>query len=74
MQVHAGKKPFNCTLCDKSFAQSHHLEWHMRVHTGENPYNCTLCDKSFAQRNHLKQHMRIHTASLIHKVATLIAI
>lgn len=60
MKVHTGAKPFNCTLCDKSFTQPGSLNTHMRLHTGERPYSCRFCPKQFTQASSLSMHTRQH--------------
>ena len=39
---HSGKKPYQCTYCDYSFAATTNLKRHERRHTGTKPYQCTL--------------------------------
>ncbi|XP_053668348.1 zinc finger protein 845-like [Anopheles marshallii] len=60
MLTHTGEKPYKCTYCDRSFAQSNVLVKHMRTHIGDNPYQCDRCDASFRLlkdlRNHFKEH------------------
>ncbi|RXG68526.1 Zinc finger protein [Armadillidium vulgare] len=55
---HTGEKPYNCTICPKSFATKSDLNVHMRVHTGERPYKCTICSKTFTQSCSRSLHMR----------------
>ena len=61
--IHRVVKNHQCKVCDKRFAQSQHLKYHMRVHTGEKPYQCKICDTGFAMSHHLKRHMSIHTGN-----------
>ena len=55
------KKPYTCSLCNKSFAQNYTMKSHMRTHTRGKPFKCILCSKPFANRSNLIRHMRIHT-------------
>ena len=55
------RKPFKCTVCDKSFDHSGKLHRHERIHTGERPHECNICGKSFIQSGQLVIHMRLHT-------------
>ncbi|OQV15474.1 Zinc finger protein rotund [Hypsibius exemplaris] len=54
-------KPYRCSQCPKSFANSSYLSQHMRIHLGIKPYHCDICKKKFTQLSHLQQHIRTHT-------------
>ncbi|CAK4267007.1 unnamed protein product [Aphanomyces euteiches] len=60
MTAHFGLKPFQCTMCDKTFARKADMQVHMRVHTGEKPYTCDACGKPFARISDLRSHERTH--------------
>ncbi|XP_061433632.1 zinc finger protein 45-like isoform X2 [Lethenteron reissneri] len=61
VDVAAVKKPYQCAVCEKRFAQNCLLKYHQRMHTGEKPFRCKMCDHSFTQSSHLKAHQRTHT-------------
>ena len=71
--VHEGKKPFECTECEKRFGNSSSLMTHIKsVHKknkslncpipadldAKMPYNCAKCKIQFQR----KQHLIIHNA------------
>ncbi|XP_009992037.1 PREDICTED: zinc finger protein 391-like [Chaetura pelagica] len=62
-RIQAGKKPFVCPQCGKSFsfAWSSGLINHHHTHTCQKPYKCPQCQKSFIQRSKLKTHQQLHT-------------
>ena len=61
-QIHMREaKPYKCSQCTKSFANSSYLSQHTRIHLGVKPYRCDICQRKFTQLSHLQQHIRTHT-------------
>ena len=55
------KKPYTCSLCNKSFTENDTLIIHMLTHSKEKNFTCDLCSKPFLVNSKLTRHMRIHT-------------
>ncbi|XP_039291425.1 zinc finger protein rotund isoform X3 [Nilaparvata lugens] len=60
-------KPYKCTQCSKTFANSSYLSQHTRIHLGIKPYRCEICQRKFTQLSHLQQHIRTHTGDKPYK-------
>ncbi|XP_022690589.1 zinc finger protein rotund-like, partial [Varroa jacobsoni] len=60
-------KPYKCSQCSKSFANSSYLSQHTRIHLGIKPYRCEICQRGFTQLSHLQQHIRTHTGDKPYK-------
>lgn len=54
-------KRYQCAYCNKLFAQSTHLDVHIKAHMGYKPYECDFCGKRFTQAGNLRTHRRSHT-------------
>ena len=68
---HLGIKPYACSICDKRFVQTSHLNTHMKIlHTGLKPYICHKCGKSFAVSSNLKKHAAIHGREEVTQIMT----
>jgi C2H2-type zinc finger/Zinc finger, C2H2 type len=61
MYNHLGKKPFNCSVCKKSFVSKQNLIEHQFIHTGAKPYKCSNCGAKFRQISLLSLHKRTHS-------------
>lgn len=52
---------YECTICNKRFAQSSNLFRHLRQHTGDLPHQCDQCQKKFMTKPELRNHIVVHT-------------
>lgn len=52
---------YECTICNKRFAQSSNWFRHRRQHTGELPHECRFCPKKFITSSELRNHLIVHT-------------
>ncbi|XP_026482800.1 zinc finger and SCAN domain-containing protein 22-like [Ctenocephalides felis] len=59
---------YECDICNRSFAETHHLKEHMIEHmpnnSKERSFKCEICYKAFDRLSGLKRHMLIHSGSL----------
>ncbi|XP_060944612.1 gastrula zinc finger protein XlCGF67.1-like isoform X2 [Limanda limanda] len=53
--------PHICSLCNKTFISSAHLNLHLASHNKERKFGCSTCGKLFHQASHLMAHKIIHS-------------
>ena len=61
LTVHKGKvprRPFTCTLCQKSLNSIEKLHIHTSLHKGKKPYKCNICCINFKFKHNLHSHLR----------------
>lgn len=54
-------EPHSCTVCNKTFISSAHLNLHLASHSKERKFRCSTCGKYFHQNSHLMAHKMIHS-------------
>ena len=55
----AGKKPYECGVCEKSYSSQKALKSHVKCH-GPKQYICNVCNVSFYKKSALCSHMKSH--------------
>ena len=62
MRIHTGEKPYECSTCDRRFANKQTLQNHQATHSDERKFKCKICpdDRSFKTKGQLSQHMKFH--------------
>ncbi|KAH8902247.1 hypothetical protein BR93DRAFT_932415 [Coniochaeta sp. PMI_546] len=51
-------KPFQCSVCSRSFTKNEHLARHVRSHTKEKPFKCQNCGNRYGRQDILNRHRR----------------
>ena len=66
--IHEGKKPFGCTICNARFALKADANRHIDIiHGGNKPFTCSICDYKFSHRGHLNRHIKKHNGVKQHE-------
>ena len=57
-QIPAGRKSFQCNICESKFPIKSMLSKHIKVvHFGEKPFKCENCKSSFSDKYKLNRHV-----------------
>ncbi|XP_077275208.1 uncharacterized protein LOC143904411 isoform X4 [Temnothorax americanus] len=69
--IHAGVRPYICSICDKSFRSTSGLNRHVRyVHDGVKNFACDVCGRHLASRASRDEHRRTHSGERLHVCET----
>ncbi|GLD56676.1 zinc finger protein 436-like protein [Lates japonicus] len=59
-RLHTDARPYQCSVCHKTFKQQSSLKSHQLTHSGVR-YQCPLCSKSFSRALELTYHVDVHS-------------
>lgn len=68
-QIHTGEKPYECSICQKTFNQSSARNIHLKIHAGHRNHICKICEAAFTQSASLKRHMKCHISFDLNKIS-----
>lgn len=60
ISFYRGEKPYDCSICNKSFADPSARRRHVASHSGKKPFTCSFCSLSFTRLDNLKTHTKSH--------------
>uniref|UniRef100_A0A8C4T2W3 C2H2-type domain-containing protein n=1 Tax=Erpetoichthys calabaricus TaxID=27687 RepID=A0A8C4T2W3_ERPCA len=60
-EVIVDDKPFQCSVCEKSFKRAWELFSHEVVHNSDRPFHCDICQATFKRHSDYKSHRMVHT-------------
>lgn len=70
VSAHSEVRPYQCNICEKSFARKEYLQLHLVTHGGPKDFKCDKCERTFARKEYLRTHIRTHTGEKIYKCDT----
>ena len=61
------ERPFECTMCEATFAMKRNLNSHIRLHFAEKSHVCAICGKGFKMKGNLTVHARTHIKDKLYR-------